>query len=32
LVTAAPAAVNTTPKTVPTRNFFAPLRTTNMDT
>jgi hypothetical protein len=32
LVTAAPAAVNTTPKTVPTRNFFAPLRTSSMDT
>jgi hypothetical protein len=32
LVTAAPAAVNTTPKTVPTRNFFAPLRTADMDT
>jgi hypothetical protein len=32
LVTAAPAAVNTTPKTVPTRNFFAPLRTASMDT
>jgi hypothetical protein len=32
LVSAAPAAANTTPKTVPTRNFFAPLRTANMDT
>jgi hypothetical protein len=32
LVTAAPAAVNTTPKTVPTRNFFAPLRTASIDT
>jgi hypothetical protein len=31
-VTAAPAAVNTTPKTVPTRNFFAPLRTASVDT
>jgi hypothetical protein len=32
LVTAEPAAVNTTPKTVPTRNSFAPLRTASMDT
>jgi hypothetical protein len=32
LVTAAPAAVNTTPKMVATRNFFAPLRTSSMDT
>jgi hypothetical protein len=32
LVTAAPASVNTTPKMVPTRNFFAPLRTASMDT
>jgi hypothetical protein len=32
LVTTAPAAVNTTPKIVPTRNFFAPLRTATMDT
>jgi hypothetical protein len=31
LVTAAPAAVNTTSKMVPTRNFFAPLRTASMD-
>jgi hypothetical protein len=32
LVTAAPAAVNTTPKTGPTRNFLAPLRRARMDT
>jgi hypothetical protein len=32
LVIAEPAAVNTTPKTGPTRNFFAPLRTASMDT
>jgi hypothetical protein len=32
LVTAAPAAVNTTPKTVPTRNLFASLRTASMNT
>jgi hypothetical protein len=32
LVATAPAAVNTTPKTGPTRNFFALLRIANMDT
>jgi hypothetical protein len=31
-VTAAPDAVNTTHKTMPTRNFFAPLRKASMDT
>jgi hypothetical protein len=31
-VTAEPAAVNTTPEAVPTRNFFAPLRAASMDT
>jgi hypothetical protein len=31
-VAAAPAAVNTTPTTVPIRNFYAPLRTASMDT
>jgi hypothetical protein len=30
--TADSAAVNTTSKTVPTRNFFAPLRASSMDT
>jgi hypothetical protein len=32
LVTATSAAANTTPKTVPTRNFFAPLRTPKLRT